>query len=106
MKYSQKQILHIGLGGLLIAMNLLFSSSSSSLENVELSSLESSTEEAYFANPELSFWEEMICTGYQTAWLCPKGPLHPYSEYDRVNGKYKSTSKKPKRVSTFRYEGA
>lgn len=102
MKYSEKQILLMGLGAVVILLNLFFSGSNFEEPSSELASFSGGSESA-FSNPEFSFWEEMLCTGYKTAWYCPDKPLHPYVKHYEDRGVYQPLPEKPKRVTTFKH---
>jgi len=57
-----------------------------------------------YDNPKFYWWEKALCSGYKSSSFCPDGPLHPYVEAQRGDGEYIPKTKKPKRVTTVRYD--
>jgi len=56
------------------------------------------------SNPEIPFWQTMVCFGYKKSSMCPDIPLHPLEEERKARGLETSKGKTPKTHATMKLE--
>lgn len=98
----------LAIAGAFIFLSLVEQFKAPGEDRPQLSTLKgpySLTGETLYDNPELSWYERLLCRGYQRSGFCSYKTLHPFRDVWEANGiRIKESRPKPK--GAVRYRGS